>query len=266
MVINLTIEKSFDLDKTLDCGQCFRWYKKSDTWFGVVSGNLTKVKIENNFLQIESEITNKKFWRSYFDLEFDYEKLIPYFSKFGSVLIKAVSENRGIHILNQNPWETLCSFIISQNNNIPRIKSIINRFCENFGEKLGGIYSFPDYKLIAKLKIEDLEPIKAGFRSKYIIDAARKIFNLEVDFEKIKTMNTCDALCALQKINGVGPKVAACTMLYGFHRFDCFPVDVWIKKVIEKYFKNLDVDFGKYRGLIQIYLFNWSRSHPELFK
>ena len=266
MIVNLKIEKSFDLDKTLDCGQCFRWYKKLDSWFGVVNGYIAKVKIENNFLKVESGLCDKDFWRSYFDLEFDYEALDPYFSKFGSILMNAADENRGIHILNQNPWEALCSFIISQNNNIPRIKLIISRFCEYFGEKLNGIYSFPDYKVIAKLKAEDLSPIKAGFRSKYMIDAARRIFNLEVDLEKIKIMNTSDALCALQKINGVGPKVAACTMLYGFHRFDCFPVDVWIKKVIDKYFKNRDIDFGKYRGLAQIYLFNWSRSHPEFFK
>ena len=270
MIFNLKVSKSFDLDKTLDCGQCFRWYKKSDSWIGVVLGHIAKVKIKNNLknnlLEIESEFYDEKFWRSYFDLEFDYEKLKPYFLKFGPVLSDAANENCGIHILNQEPWEVLCSFIISQNNNIPRIKLIISRFCEYFGEKSGDIYSFPDYKTIAKLKIEDLAPIKAGFRSKYILDAARRIFNLEINLEKIKAMSTDNALEVLQLINGVGPKVAACTMLYGFHRFDCFPVDIWIKKVINKYFKNNNnIDFGKYRGLAQISLFNWSRSHPEFF-
>lgn len=266
MIFNLKVSKSFDLDKTLDCGQCFRWYKNSNIWYGVVSGYLAKACIKDNFLQIETELSSEKFWRLYFDLEFDYEKLKQYFFKFGSVLSEATNENFGIHILNQEPWETLCSFIISQNNNIPRIKRIIECFCKYFGKKSGDIYSFPDYKIIAKLEINDLEPIKAGFRSKYILDAARRISNLEIDLEKIKAMSTRDALGALQHINGVGPKVAACTMLYGFHRLDSFPVDIWIKKILDKYFKNLDIDFGEYRGLAQIYLFNWGRSHSEYFK
>lgn len=265
MIFDLKVSGGFDLDKTLNCGQCFRWYKDSDFWIGVVGGHKAKVRLDGKVLKLETDFCDEEFWSSYFDLDFDYERLSPYFFKFGSVLAQAASENFGIHILKQEPWETLCSFIISQNNNIPRIKSIIERFCENFGTNLGGAYSFPDYKSVAQLEIEDLAPIKAGFRAKYIINAARQVLYSNLNFCDIKTMNTEEALRVLQLINGVGPKVAACTMLYAFHRLDCFPVDVWIKKVMDKYFKGLKMDFGEYRGLAQMYLFNWSRSHPDFF-
>jgi len=254
----------FDLDKTLSCGQCFRWFKKSDCWVGVVGNCFASIKQNNGFLKIDSSLKDKHFWESYFDLNFDYQQAAKSFFSHQSVLSQAAKENCGIHILNQDPWEVLCSFIISQNNNIPRIKSIIDKLCTNFGEKIGTFYTFPTFSRISLLNLDDLSVIKSGFRAKYILDASQALQESRIDLRKIKFMNIERAMECLQTIKGVGPKVASCTLLYGFHRLECFPIDTWIKKVLCKY--EIDHEkLGNNKGLSQIYLFNWSRSHPELF-
>lgn len=266
MIIKVKTPVFFDLDKTLDCGQCFRWSKTGNSWSGVVNGYQAKVQQKSDFLEIDSDLSDELFWIKYFDFDSDYEKMIENFYDFNPILNQATFENKGIRILNQDYWETLCSFIISQNNNIPRIKGIISNLCKNFGKSIKEAYSFPSCKSISLLSIEDLSCIKAGFRSKYIMDAARRISNFEVEFMKLKLIKTEDAIKILQKIKGVGPKVASCTLLYGFHKFDCFPVDTWIRKVLDKSFSECDYKkIGKYMGLAQLYLFNWSRSHPEYF-
>lgn len=252
----------FDLDKTLDCGQCFRWVKKSNYWSGVVNGYLSNVYFENQHLKIESDLNSLTFWKNYFDLDFDYSKPIKQFLNYGYPLSTATRENSGIHILNQDPWEVLCSFIISQNNNIPRIKSIIERLCRCYGTCHDKYYSFPSPKIISSLNISELSAIKAGFRAKYILDAAKCVSDLKVDLDSIHSMESCDALRYLQSINGVGPKVSSCVLLYGFHRTDCFPIDTWIKKVLHK-FPDFNFDLLPHKGLAQIYLFSWIRSHPE---
>lgn len=259
------IHDHFDLDKSLDCGQCFRWIKKSNCWSGVVNGYLSNVYFENQHLKIESDLNDIEFWKNYFDLDFDYSGPIKQFLTYGYPLSTATQENQGIHILNQDPWEVLCSFIISQNNNIPRIKSIIERLCRCFGTCHGKYYSFPGPKIISSLNISELSAIKAGFRAKYILDAAKCVSDLKVDLNSINSMKSFDALRYLQSIYGVGPKVSSCVLLYGFHRTDCFPIDTWIKKVLHK-FPYCNFDLLPHKGLAQIYLFNWIRSHPEYLK
>lgn len=267
MILNIEC-KNIDLDKTLDCGQCFRWIKKSDNWVGTVKGHWISVRTKNGNLEIESNLNDKNFWEFYFDTNFDYENAIKTFSNFGFPLNEAIKQNCGIHILNQDPWETLCSFIISQNNNIPRIKLIIERLCKYFGEFVNNCYSFPSPETISSLNnANELSPIKAGFRAKYIMDAAKLISSSKIKLEDIKYMNTDKALKILQSIKGVGPKVASCTLLYGYHRLDCFPIDTWMKKILNRFSETLNYDqLGINRGLAQIYLFNWSRSHNEYLK
>lgn len=266
-MIYIECRNYLDLDKTLSCGQCFRWYKKLDKWLGVVNGHPIIAKIKNGILEIESSLKDETFWKLYFDINFDYDKEQRKFYKFGFPLKDATEENKGIHILNQDHWETLCSFIISQNNNIPRIKLIIERLCKCFGCYNDGVYSFPSPKVISSLNnISELSAIKAGFRAKYILDSANCVSDLRVNLKEIEFTQTEKALEKLQTINGVGPKVASCTMLYGYHRIECFPVDTWIKKVIETFPRKINYEkFGNSRGIAQVYLFNWSRSHPEYF-
>ncbi|MPM75216.1 hypothetical protein SDC9_122207 [bioreactor metagenome] len=200
-------------------------------------------------------------WKDYFDLERDYKAIVRSFDE-DAYLSEAVKAYYGVRILNQDPWEALCSFIISQNNNIPRIKGIISRLCETFGEEIDeNCYTFPSSKKLSGLTAEDLSSIRAGFRAKYIIDAAQKVQSKEIDIYGLSNLPLKAAQDALIKIKGVGPKVADCALLYGCKHYDAFPLDVWMKRVLsELYGENLPNCNQKYLGIAQQYLFHWRRN------
>lgn len=253
---------NFDIELTLDCGQSFRWVKNEDgIWCGIAGGNYLKLKQEGEDVTLYNtspELYND-FWKTYFDLERDYKGIIARYDD--ESLKTACMAYPGIRILKQDEWEAICSFIISANNNIPRIKGIIERLCENFGEKTEYGYTFPSAEKIAKLQVEDLSVIRSGFRAKYIIDAAQKIFSKEVDIEKIKELPFDAAKTELLKIKGVGEKVAQCALLYGFGRIEAFPVDVWVKRIVEELYPNgLPECIKGTEGIAQQYLFHWRRN------
>lgn len=261
---------NFDLSQTLDCGQCFRWTKTSDNSYkGIAYGKVLNIRQEKNNIILKN--TNKEdfnnIWKHYFDLDTNYSEILKTLSNVHPFLSDAYNYCPGIRILNQEPWEALCSFIISQNNNIPRIKKIISKMCEFFGDKISNsenCFSFPSAEILAKLSENDLLPIKSGFRAKYILDAAKKVSSQEINLELIKNISICDAEETLKKIKGVGPKVAQCTLLYGFHRLEAFPMDVWMKKIMETYFQGKSPDlFGKYAGIAQQYLYHYSRMNAD---
>lgn len=258
-----------DLAQTLDCGQSFRWTECEDgSFFGIAFEKSVRVKLEENTLYIEnaSKADFENIWYDYFDLSLDYGKIRAEISKIHPVLREAAKYAPGIRILRQEPYEALCTFIISQNNNIKRIKGIVQRICENFGEKIDGGYAFPTAESMAKLSPDDLAPLRAGFRNRYLIDAAQRVASGEVDLEKCRNCNYDEARAELMKITGVGVKVADCTLLFGLHRIEAFPVDVWMKRAMEKLFPDMKPDdFGEYAGIAQQYIFHYSRMHPELF-
>lgn len=264
--------ENIDLVQTFECGQCFRWQKTlENSYIGIFKGKKLELSQSADHITVIGTDINdfKKTWFEYFDLETDYKKIGENITTLHPILKKAYIECSGIRILRQEPWETLCSFIISQNNNIPRIKKIIKSLCDLFGDKIENSKekSFPSSEVISKLNLEDLEPIRSGFRAKYILDAARKISSKIVDFKKIENLDYIDAKNELMKIKGVGPKVADCVLLYGFHRLEAFPEDVWIKKVMNKFFKNESPKiFGEYAGIAQQYLYHYSRMHPEILE
>lgn len=264
----ILIEKNFDLAQTLDCGQAFRWTEKDGVWTACVKSKVLKIKEVEDKIKLDcSQEDFENIWENYFDLKTDYQKIREELSALSPVLKQAADFAPGIHILSQDPWEALCSFIISQNNNIPRIKGIIAKLCENFGENLGETYSFPTAETIAKLSVDDLAPIKSGFRAKYILSAATAIANNEINIEKLYTMPLDEARKELMTIKGVGPKVADCVLLYGFHRTSCFPLDVWMKRAMETLFpENSPEDFGENAGIAQQYIFHYSRMNPKLFE
>lgn len=254
----------FDLERTLDCGQAFRWVQTGEQeWHGVAfSRPLTLRKNEKGIELIgTSKEDFENIWIKYFDLERDYSALCKRFMQ-DEHLERAVTECGGIRVLRQEPWEAICSFIISANNNIPRIKGIIDRLCRLLGEPLGsGDYSFPSAEKIAEAGIEALAPIRAGFRAKYIIDAAQKVAGGEIDFEKILASPIDEGRDELIKIKGVGEKVAQCALLYGFGKVDAFPVDVWVKRIMaELYPDGLPECVCGARGIAQQYLFHWRRT------
>lgn len=263
---------SLDLGETLDCGQSFRWRDNGDGSFtGVAYEKLVTVTIQNGDLHIENttEQDFEKIWRNYFDLDLDYDSIRSSIGKIHPVLKEASAYAPGIRILRQEPWEALCTFIISQNNNIKRIKGIVDRLCTTFGNKIGDtdFYTFPKPETLAKLTPDDLAPLRAGFRNKYIIDASRKVATGEVDLEKCKNIPYDDARAELCKIKGVGNKVADCTLLFGMHRIEAFPIDVWMRRAMERLFPNMTgEDFGEYAGIAQQYIFHYARMHPELFE
>lgn len=259
----------FDLSQTLDCGQSFRWQKNADGSFtGVVRGRVATVSYSDTTLTVvESGEVSEGLWRDYFDLELDYAEIRAKLSSMHPVLSEASSYAGGIRILRQEPFEALITFIISQNNNIGRIKGIVERLCENFGEKLDDThYAFPTPECLAKLSPDDLAPIRAGFRHRYIIDAAQRVHSGEIDLESLRTMEYAEAQKELMKITGVGVKVADCVLLYALHRLSSFPLDVWMKRALSVLFSGMKGDeFGDYGGIAQQYIFHYSRMHKELF-
>ena len=255
--------EDFDLPHTLDCGQAFRWKTdENGVWSGVAFGKkLTLEKLEDGTVVLYN--TNKEdyenIWKDYFDLERDYTKIIDVLSK-NETLKKACEYSFGIRILNQEPFETLCSFIISQNNNIKRIKGIIERLCENFGDKKDGFYTFPTAEKLANLTLDDLSVLRSGFRAKYLLDAAQKVANNEINLNALKEMPLDDARNELMKIKGVGPKVADCCLLFSHHHIEAFPKDVWIKRAMEILFGgDLPECAKEYAGIAQQYIFFFAR-------
>ena len=249
---------------TLDCGQAFRWSEKSNgEWHGVACGKAVDISQNGGELIIRGSFCegDEALWAEYFDLGRDYGKICEKL-KTDSHLKTAINAYPGIRILKQEPWEALCSFIISQNNNIPRIKGIIERLCAGFGEDLGGgDFTFPSAERLAGLTVDDLAPLRSGFRAKYIIDAAQKVASGEVDLKKLHTCDIDEAREELIKIKGVGAKVAECALLYGCGRVDAFPVDVWVRRIMaELYPEGLPECCDGVEGIAQQYLFHWRRN------
>lgn len=268
--IEIRIGKCFDLKNTFECGQCFRWNENTDgSYSGIVGNQYTTVFRDGGFIVIENadETDYQNIWEKYFDLNVCYDDIKRELISLDSRLKCAADSIDGIRILNQDPWETLCSFIISQNNNIPRIKGIVERLCENFGDKIENGYTFPSAEKITALDIDDLAPLRAGFRARYIIDAARKVSSGEVNLESMREKPIEDCRKELMKITGVGEKVAECTLLYGLHRLEAFPIDVWIKKALSTLFSGVSPEnLGQYAGIAQQYIFHYSRMNPDLVK
>lgn len=269
--------KSFDLINTFECGQCFRWNYENDGFSGVALGEYLHIcNADGKIIFKDTSLdTFKRVWWNYFDFERDYEKIKAELSQ-DSVLKTAIDFGGGIRILNQDAFECLISFIISASNNIPRIKKIIELLCLNFGEefsKNGNTYhKFPSADILSKLSLEDLSVIKAGFRDKYILAAAKSVKSGQIDLDSLQNASFEYAKSQLLRLPGVGEKVASCILLFGLGKHEGFPVDVWVKRIMEYcYFDNEQTKetisefakdkFGTYRGFAQQYLFYWAREN-----
>ena len=260
--------KHFGLSDIFDCGQCFRFDRvgESESFAGVAFGKYLAASQSEEGVYLETSLADfNGTWRRFFDLDRDYQKIFEQLCQ-NETLKQAAQSCPGLRILRQEPFECLISFIISQNNNIPRIKKIIGSLCENFGEKItqnGRIYhAFPTPEKLASLSPSELMPIKSGFRAKYILDAATKVASGEIDLDAVYAMKGTDGLEYLKKIKGVGDKVAACVLLFSYNKLETFPVDVWIGRVLEKYYPNTDYTklFGEFAGIANSYLFYYERT------
>lgn len=257
------IQPDFNLAETLDCGQAFRWSENSDgSYSGFFLDNFLHISEESEGRFLFHGVSEEQFtdvWKKYFDLETDYGELKKRFSE-DRILADACRFAPGIRLLRQDPWESLCSFIISQNNNIPRIKGIINRLCEKYGR-------FPGAEDLSSETPETLGWLRAGFRAKYIADASERVASGKTDLAVVSSMPYDDAKKELMKIKGVGPKVADCVLLFGMHRTEAFPVDVWIRRVMAAFYPDGMPECTKgFEGTAQQYLFHYVRSHPEMLE
>ncbi len=247
-----------NLHLTLDCGQAFRWEETEKSIYSAVAfGKDTRVKkTPDGLLFIDTPKEDvENIWAEYFDLYTDHKDILSRICE--DSFIKEQYDNFGtLRILNQEPSEALISFIISSCNNIPRIKGIIKRLSEAFGEKTKNGYAFPSPEVLALKTEEDLSVLKAGYRVPYILDAARKIAEGEIDFDAIKKMDEDSARRELMKIRGVGKKVADCTMLFSLGFKDIYPVDRHIERATARLYPDgLPSFFSPNKGLAQQYIF-----------
>lgn len=266
----LSALRDFSLPQILDCGQCFRWQPTDEgenCWRGIAMGRCLSIEKtgEEQFLFRCSEEEFRQLWLPYFDLELDYSAIKAALQD-DPIMAEATAYAPGIRVLRQDGWETLCTFIISQNNNIKRIRGIVERLCETFGQPIEGGYDFPSPQRLAQASLEDLAPLRAGFRAKYLLDAAQKVVSGQVRLEAIPSMSYEEASNHLQQICGVGPKVADCALLFGFYKLDAFPMDVWMKRAMATLYPHgLPEALLPYRGIAQQYLFHYARRNPQLF-
>lgn len=266
--------EDFKINEILECGQCFRFEKLGEMHYQIVSkGRVLNIKQEGSLINLYpcTRLEFENIWYDYFDLGTDYS-IIKKAIANDAVMTEAVKYAGGIRLLNQEPFECLLSFIISQNNNIPRIKGIIERMSVAYGTKSSGRYLFPTIEELSAADTDSLYELRMGFRAKYIFDALQKLNSKEVDLYNTEDMDTDELRNMLIKIKGVGQKVADCVMLFSMRRREVFPTDVWVKRVMEQlYFNKEERDikaihsfawdkWGPLCGYAQQYLFYYARS------
>lgn len=282
MELKLKHQDSFDLIHIFECGQCFRWEKEKDnSYTGIVKNGVINISKKDDEIIFKSSLNEnlEEFINDYFDLDTDYKNIKNKLSNIDNYLKESTCFGDGIRILHQDLWECIISFIISANNNIPRIKKIIERLSKQYGDKIlfegKEYYTFPTPKQLSKASVEDLRNLGLGFRDKRVFKTTQMILNKEVDLEKLSKMTDSNKIREeLLKLDGVGEKVADCIMLFSLKRYDVFPIDVWVRRVMnDLYIHNEDEEkvskkelqklaqdkFLGISGLAQQYLFYWRR-------
>ena len=278
-------QDSFELKDIFECGQCFRWNEQDDgSYTGVIKNAIINVKKENENIIFTGKCDTdiKELIEYYFDLNTDYKEIKQKLSNIDEYLKTSIEYGKGIRILNQDLWETIISFIISANNNIPRIKGIIERLSQKYGNEIEWngqkYYTFPTAEQLKDVTVEEYRKLGLGFRDIRLYETTKMILNKEVDLEKLrKNPNTQEVREELLKLSGVGPKVADCILLFSdLKRFDVFPIDVWVRRVMNDLYikeadeakvsktkieKLADEKFGNLKGLAQQYLFYWRREN-----
>ena len=264
----------FDTERIFECGQCFRWNRRDDgSYIGIAMGKAARLRYESKDAENEnmrifisgSLLDFENIWRTYFDIDRDYAKIRAQL-RISPFMQKATSYGKGIRILRQDTWEALCSFIISQCNNIQRIKNIISVLCREFGDVIvfeqQELYTFPSAERLASLSVVDLAPLRCGYRAEYIISAAQDVTSNRVRLDELHHLEPDMAKAELKKIQGVGDKVADCVALFGLNMLDSFPLDVWMKRALKEHFaKDFDpAVFSPYAGIAQQYIFYYIRS------
>lgn len=274
---------SFELADIFDCGQCFRWNRQDDgSYTGVFKNNVMNVQKSENTVTFKGICDGniEEIVRDYFDLDRDYDEIKKELSKIDENVKTSIEYGKGIRILNQDLWEMIISYIISANNNIPRIKGIIERLSKAYGKEIDWngekYYSFPTAEELKDVTVEDFRKLGTGFRDIRLYETTHMILDGKVNLVQLQNNpNTLEVREQLLSLSGVGPKVADCILLFStLKRFEVFPIDVWVRRVMnELYIKNPDENkvnkkeieklakekFGNLAGIAQQYLFYWKR-------
>ena len=250
-----------DLDATLSSGQCFRWEKADGVWQGAAGRQFARVRVQDGALWADCPAAEDGFWRRYFALDMDYGAIQAQFA--GSKrLAECVAAAPGLRVLRQPFFEVLCTFLISQNNNIPRIRGIVERLCALCGAPLpGGLRAFPTPAALAAQTPDTMAVLRAGWRSDYLLGAARAVVSGDLCPDLLAALPPEQARARLMALKGVGPKVADCVLLYGLGVWDACPMDVWMKKAMKAFFpKGMPRAAKGYAGIAQQYIFEYART------
>ncbi len=277
----------FNLSVTLCCGQVFRWHKRGEWWYSVAGSNPFKVRQENNKLAFDN--IDQAFILNYFGLDHDLQRISDQIGKDIHIK-KALKEFWGLRIIRQEPWECLISFICATYKSVAAIRNMLQKLSGKFGEKTRyenlDFYSFPTPERLANATLKDLEGCGLGYRAKYVQESARKVYSHQINLLTLSKMPYEQAKKILQELPGVGSKVADCILLFSMNKLEAFPVDVWVKRIMLKYysrhfpdslvkklsneksFSNSEYEklnafgrmyFGEYAGYAQEYLYHYER-------
>ena len=276
-MIKIKLKKAFNLDSTVTCGQIFRFIKKEDGSYDIVlKDRVINVYRKEEFLYVSSNVEDnlKSVVEDYFDLNNDYDAMNKVLVKSDNKLEDAINFSKGLMMIRQDPFETIIEYIISANNGVNQITNSLNLISEKYGKKVefnnNIYYLFPQYKDLKDISKEDLRLCKVGFRDKYLKLIIDKINNGGLKLEEFYNLNTKEALAKLMENNGIGPKVASCILLFAYQKYDVFPIDTWVKKIMKLSYsiegeKNIRAfaskTYGKYSAIAIQYLFNYSRNN-----
>ncbi|HIU40666.1 MAG TPA: DNA-3-methyladenine glycosylase 2 family protein [Candidatus Aphodocola excrementigallinarum] len=275
-MIKVKLKKPFKLYDTVICGQIFRFFPLNDGSFDVIlKDRVINIYQKDNALYVSSndETDLEKVVRNYFDLDNNYEKMDDFLIKNDVKLKDAINFSKGLTMIKQDPFETVMEYIISANNGVPQISAALNNIAEKYGKKVTfnnkEYYLFPTFNDLKDLSESDYRACKVGFRDKYLKQMVDKLNNGDVNLDEFYTLDTTDSLNKLMENNGIGPKVASCILLFAYQKYDVFPIDTWVKKIMkndykiegEKKIREFAVKtYGKYSAIALQYLFNYSRN------
>lgn len=275
-MIKIKVEKPFNLNDTVTCGQIFRFFPQDDGSFDIIiKDRVINVFMEDNYLCVSSnkEENLKNVVIGYFGLNNDYDVMNEFLIKSDEKIKLAIEFSSGLMTIKQDPFETIMSYIISANNGVPQIASALNNIAKNYGEKVifndKEYFLFPQYKDLKDVSVESFRYCKVGFRDKYLKSMVDKLNNKEIDLEEFYSLDTNAALDKFMQNVGIGPKVASCILLFAYQKYDVFPIDTWVKKVMKNNYeiegeKNIREfaakTYGKYSGIAIQYLFNYGRN------
>lgn len=275
-MIRIEINKPFKLNDTITCGQIFRFFPIEDGSFDIVlDDRVINVYMDENYLCVssnnEDDLENKV--KNYFDLDNDYESISSFLIEKDNKLKDAINFSTGLMMIRQDPFEAVMEYIISANNAVPQIANALNNIAKRYGKKVlfndKEYYLFPSYKDLKGVSLEEFRDCKVGFRDKYLKSMIEKLNNDEFNLDLLYKLDTKSALEKLMENAGIGPKVASCILLFAYQKYDVFPIDTWVKKIMKKDY-NIEGEnkirqfaaetYGKYSGIAIQYLFNYSRN------